>query len=81
MGDTPDIRQAHATARILLICPDCGYENAEYAQMLQGKRTFYCTGEGCDYIFDLGLRQDFGAGFADLCKRFYAALHPVSRPG
>jgi hypothetical protein len=81
MGDIPDLRQAHATARILLICPDCGHENAEYAQMLQGKRTFYCTGEGCDYIFDLGKRQDFGSSFADLCKRFYAALHLVSRPG
>jgi hypothetical protein len=64
-----------------LICPDCGHENAEYAQMLQGKTTLYCVGESCDYIFDLGRRRDFGASFADLCKRFYAALYVASRAG
>lgn len=79
MGEPPDIRQAQATARIVLICPDCGHENAEYAQMLRGKSTFYCAGDGCDYIFDLGRRQDFGASFADLWKRFYAALYVAGR--
>jgi hypothetical protein len=64
-----------------LICPDCGHENAEYAQMLQGKSTFYCDGDDCDYIFDFGRRQDFGTSFADLCKRFYAALYLAGRPG
>jgi hypothetical protein len=78
MGDDRDIRQVRA-ARILLICPDCGHENAEYAQVLQGKSTFYCAGEGCDYIFELAPGR--GTSFAELCKRFYAALHLVSRPG
>lgn len=81
MGDIPDIRRAHAPARILLICPACGHENAEYVQTLQGKGTFCCTGDGCDYIFRLGRRQDFGAGFADLFKRFYAALYLAGGPG
>jgi hypothetical protein len=80
-GDTPDIQRARATVRILLICPDCGHENAEYAQTLQGKGTFYCAGDGCDYIFDLGRRQDFGTGFAELCRRFYSTLYLVGRPG
>ncbi len=47
--------------------------------MLRGKSTFYCAGDGCDYIFDLGRRQDFGASFADLWKRFYAALYVAGR--
>ncbi len=79
MGDSPAISRADATARILLICPDCGHENAEYAQMLQSKSLFYCSGDGCDYIFEFGRRDDFGIGFAELCRRFYAALHPVGR--
>lgn len=81
MEEPADIRRADATARILLICPDCGHENAAYAQMLRGKSTFYCTGDGCDYIFDLGRRQDIGTSFADLWKRFYAALYVAGRAG
>ena len=81
MGDSPAIGRADATARILLICPDCGHENAEYAQMLQSKPIFYCSGDGCDYIFEIGRREDFGMGFAELCRRFYAALHLVGRTG
>ena len=81
MGEGPAIGRADATARILLICPDCGHENAEYAQMLQSKNTFYCSGDDCDYIFDLGRRQDFGIGFGELCRHFYAALHLVGRTG
>lgn len=70
-----------AAARILLICPDCGQENSEYAATLRGMRSFYCGGEDCDYIFDLapGRRTDFGKGFADACKRFYAAFYAVGR--
>lgn len=80
MGDSP-IGQADATARILLICPDCGHENAEYAQMLQSKKVFYCSGDDCDYIFELGSRQDYGTSFTELCRRFYATLHLASRLG
>jgi hypothetical protein len=83
MGDIPDIRQSRAAARILLICPDCGHENAEYAQMLQGKSTFYCAGDGCDYIFDLGRSRgrDFGTSLAELCERFSAALSAAGGTG
>ncbi len=81
MGYSPDIRQVRAAARILLICPDCGHENAEYAQTLRGAGTFYCVGDGCDYIFDLapGQRQDFGKSFAELCRKFYAAFYLTRR--
>jgi len=67
------------TARILLICPDCGHENSEFADTLRGMSTFYCSGEDCDYIFDLapGRRTDFGKAFLDACKRFYAAFYAV----
>lgn len=82
MGDSVDIRRVRAAARILLICPDCGHENAEYAQTLQGKPTFYCVGDGCDYIFDLapGRRVDFTESFAQACRKFYAALYLTRRP-
>jgi hypothetical protein len=67
------------TARILLICPDCGYENAEFASTLRGMSTFYCSGEDCDFIFDLApdRRIDFGTGFVEGFKRFYAAFYAV----
>jgi hypothetical protein len=67
------------TACILLICPDCGQENSEYAATLRGMRSFYCGGEECDYIFDLapGRRTDFGKAFIDACKKFYAAFYAV----
>jgi hypothetical protein len=70
------------TARILLICPDCGCENAEFASTLRGMGTFYCSGEDCEFIFDLAphRRIDFGTGFVDACKRFYAAFYAVRRP-
>jgi hypothetical protein len=73
------IRQVQSTARILLICPDCGHENSEFADALQGMGTFYCNGDDCDYIFDLapGRRTDLGKGFVEACKRFYAAFYTV----
>jgi hypothetical protein len=78
MGHDPNFRQIHATARILLICPDCGRENAEYADTLRGTSSYYCDGDGCDYIFDLaGPRRGVGRGFAEACKRFYAAFYAM----
>lgn len=73
------IRQIQTTARILLICPECGQENSEFAEALRRMSTFYCAGEDCDYIFDLapGRRTDLGRGFIDACKRFYAAFYTV----
>lgn len=81
MGTDANIRQIRAAARILLICPACGHENAEYAQTLQGRGTFYCVGDDCDYIFDLvpGRQQDFAKTFADLCRKFYAAAYSARR--
>ena len=79
MADSHDIRHAHASARILLICPNCGHENAEYAQVLRGKSTFYCTGDGCDYIFELAPGR--GTSFAELCKRLYATLYLTGSHG
>lgn len=71
------IPQVQATARILLICPDCGQENSEFADTLRGMSAYYCHGEGCDYMFNLapGQRTDVGKGFMDACKRFYAAFY------
>ena len=68
-----------ATARILLICPDCGQENSEFADTLRGMSTFYCSGEDCGYIFDLaaGRPADFPSGFVEACRRFYASFYPV----
>ncbi len=82
MGDSPDIRQVRAAARILLICPDCGHENAEYAEALRGTGTFYCAGDGCDYIFDLapGQPRDFAKSFAELCRKLYAGFYLTRRP-
>jgi hypothetical protein len=73
------IRQVQTTARILLICPECGQENSEFAVALRRINTFYCSGEDCDYIFDLapGRRDDVGRGFIDACRRFYAAFYTV----
>jgi hypothetical protein len=73
------IRQVQTTARIVLICPECGQENSEFAQALRRISTFYCSGEDCDYIFDLapGRRSDVGKGFIDACRRFYAAFYTV----
>lgn len=75
------IRQVQTSARILLICPECGQENSESADTLRRTSTFYCAGEDCDYIFDLmpGRRADFGKTFVDACKRFYAAFYTVRR--
>jgi hypothetical protein len=77
MGDIPNLRNAHAASRILLICPDCGQENRESADKLRAASVYYCEGDGCDYIFDLASdrRRDFGSGFVDACKRFYAAFY------
>jgi len=75
-----DIRQIQSTARILLICPDCGQENSEYADTLRGTSTYYCGGDSCDYIFDLAGPRRSVKGFAEACKRFYAAFYAM-RPG
>ena len=80
MGDAPDLRQIQMTARILLICPDCGQENAEFADTLRGMSSYACRGDGCEYSFDLaGPRKELGGGFTEACKRFYTAFYTMRR--
>jgi hypothetical protein len=81
MGDISNIRQlmSAARSRILLICPDCGQEHLEFADRLRGSRFYSCTGDGCDYRFDLisGPRPSFLQGLAAALRRFYAAVIPA----
>lgn len=71
------IGQIQSTARVLLICPDCGQENSEYADVLRGMRMYYCGGDGCDYIFDLAGPRNAGKSFVEACKKFYAAIYAI----
>jgi hypothetical protein len=81
MGDV-NFRQFQSAARIVLICPDCGHENSEFADVLRGTRFYACRGDGCYYSFDLaGPRQDIGKSLAEACKRFYAAFYTVRGQG
>jgi hypothetical protein len=76
------IRQVESAARILLICPNCGHENSELADALRSTRIYYCNGDDCDYIFDLaGPRRDVGKGFAEACRKFYAAFYAIRGQG
>jgi hypothetical protein len=79
MGHNPNFRQIHAAARILLICPDCGQENAEFADRLRATSTFYCDGDGCDYIFSLGGPRRTIGSLAEACRRFYASFYALRR--
>jgi hypothetical protein len=82
MGDTPNIRQIQSAARIVLICPDCGHENSEFADALRGTDSYPCAGEGCDYSFDFaGPRADFGKVFVQACKRFFGGFYAVRGHG
>jgi hypothetical protein len=75
------IPQKESAACILLVCPDCGERNPESMSRLRSMRTYYCTGDGCDYIFDLTPAQgsDFSKSFVEACRRFYAAMY-AARP-
>ena len=81
MDDISNIRQliAVAKSRVLLICPNCGQEHLEFADRLHGTRFYACSGDGCDYRFDLveGPRSTVLQGFAAAWRRFYAALIPT----
>jgi hypothetical protein len=76
------IPQNQTFACILMVCPECGEKNPEPADRLRGKPTYYCNGDDCDYIFDLAPDRtgDFGKGFVQACKKFYAAMYAVGRP-
>lgn len=81
MGNDSDSRATASAARtrILLICPDCGHENAELADKLRGVRSYACSGVECSYRFDLvnGPRKDVLQGFAEAMRKLYAALTPA----
>jgi hypothetical protein len=83
MVDPADFQRKRPTARILLICPDCGQENAEFAEKLRGTSSYFCRGDGCDYSFELaaGPSEDLGNGFAEVCMRFYASLSTMRGRG
>jgi hypothetical protein len=63
-----------------LICPDCGYETTESADTLRSMAFYSCPEDGCDYRFEIVAAPDYAKGFADACKRLYAALSAMSRP-
>jgi hypothetical protein len=73
------LRQIETGARILLICPDCGQENAQFADRLRAASTVYCDGDGCDYIFSLGGPRRTIGSVAEACRRFYASFYAVRR--
>jgi transposase-like protein len=82
MGDISNIRQlvSAARSRILLICPDCGQEHVEFADRLRGSRFYSCTGDGCDYRFDLvaGPRTSYLQRIVAVWRRFYTAFMPAA---
>jgi hypothetical protein len=81
MENDPDSRTIASAGRtrILLICPDCGQENAEFADKLRGMSSYACVGAECSYRFDLvnGPRKDILQGFAEAMRKLYAALTPA----
>ena len=71
-----------STARIVMICPDCGQENSEFAETLRGMRFYACTGEGCGYSFNLaGPGKRSANSLAEAFKKFYAAFYAVRGDG
>jgi hypothetical protein len=73
-----NFRKFQSAARVVLICPDCGHQNSEFADVLRGTRFYACRGDGCYYSFDLTpWRQDFGKSLAEAARKFYAAFDTV----
>jgi len=61
-----------------MICPNCGQENSEFAETLHGMRFYRCSGDGCDYSFDLaGPGKRAANALAEACKKFYAAFYAM----
>jgi hypothetical protein len=82
VADMSNIRQlvSAARSRILLICPDCGQEHMEFADGLRGSRFFNCTGDECDYRFDLVSGPQGGPlqRFIYAWRRLFAAFLPAN---
>jgi len=82
MGQIPDTGQIRPATRILLICPECGQENSEFAHTLRGMASYSCRGDGCHYDFDLaGAHRDIGQSFAETFRRFYATFYALRGQG
>jgi len=76
------ITQIQSTARIVMICPNCGQENSEFAETLRGMRFYACSGDDCGYSFDLsGPGKRAGYGLAEACRKFYAACYAMRGQG
>ena len=76
------ITQIQSTARIVMICPNCGEENSEFAEALHGMRFYACSGDDCGYSFDLsGRGKRAGYGLAEACRKFYAAFYAMRGRG
>jgi hypothetical protein len=77
------ITQIRSGARIVMICPICGQENSEFAETLRGMRFYACSGEGCDYSFDLAGsgKRAVGSSLTEACKKFYAAFYAMRGQG
>jgi hypothetical protein len=77
------ITQIRSSARIVMICPICGQENSEFAETLRGMRFYACSGEGCDYSFDLAGsgKRAVGSALTEACKKFYAAFYAMRGQG
>jgi len=76
------ITQIQSTARIVMICPNCGEENSEFAETLRGMRFYACSGDDCGYSFDLaGPGKRAGYGLAEACRKFYAAFYAMRGQG
>jgi len=76
------ITQIRSTARIVMICPNCGQENSEFAETLRGLRFYACSGEGCDYSFDIaGPGKRAASSLTEACKKFYAAFYAMRGQG
>jgi hypothetical protein len=82
MADISNVRQLVSVARtrILLICPDCGQEHTEFADKLRGARFYSCTGEACEYRFDLvaGPHRNFFQRLIYAWRRLFSAFIPAS---
>ena len=76
------ITRIGSTARIVMICPNCGQENSEFAETLRGMRFYPCSGDSCGYSFDLtGPGKRAGHAFAEACRKFYAAFYAMRGQG
>jgi hypothetical protein len=76
------IKKLQSAAHVVMICPSCGQENEEPADELRGLRFYACSGDGCDYTFDLaGPGKRAANGLIEACKRFYAAFYAARGQG